>query len=124
MFHADSPTGRFSVFFEDDGDTGYFYARDQQRDPENSIVDAVHIYNVANVKDGHQPSKLSIVWSVDGSKCALLINNYPHAVFDFTARRGYCRTNFPNSPDSDVWIRSDHNWSEEAIDWLRPDDYA
>jgi hypothetical protein len=121
MFHADSPAGRFSAFFEDDGETGYFYAFDQQRGPENPIVDAVHIYDVANVTDAHRPSKLSIVWSADGDKCALLINNFPHAAFDFTARRGYCRTNFPNFRDSEIWIRSDHSWSEKAIEWLRVD---
>ena len=118
MFHADSPAGRFSVFFEDDGETGYFYARDQQKGPENPVVDAVHIYNVANVTDAHRPSELSIVWSADGAKCALLINNYAHAAFDFAARRGYCRTNFPNFSNSDVWFGSDHTWSDDAVAWL------
>jgi hypothetical protein len=119
MFHADSPAGQFSVFFEDDGETGYFYALDHQGDPKNRIVDAVHIYNAANVADKQKPSELSILWSPDGTKCALLINDYPHAAFDFAARHGYCRTNFPNFSDSDNWNRSDHNWSEDGIDWLR-----
>jgi hypothetical protein len=122
MFHADSPVGRFSVFFEDDGETGYFYALDQQNGSQNPIVDAVHIYNVNRVKEAHRPSDLSIVWSPDGTKCALLINAFPHAIFDFVAKRGYCRTNFPNRPDSDAWVTSDHAWSEEAVEWLRVDD--
>jgi hypothetical protein len=60
------------------------------------------------------------VWSEDGAKCALLINDYPHAAFDFAAKRGYCRTNFPNFPNKveRSWSESDHSWSDEAVVWL------
>src|ERR1051326_4312493 len=107
FFAQDSPSGRFGAVFEDNGETGYFYAWEFGRKP-NEIVDAVQIYNVANVTDAHRPSELEIIWSSDGSKCVLLINNYPHAVFDFVGRRGYCRTNFPNFKDSLDWCRSSH----------------
>jgi len=117
LFHGDSPSGRYSAFFEDDGETGYFYAVDLEN-KTTRILDAVHIYNVANVTDTTQPSDLSIVWSRDGKKCALLINDHSHAVFDFVARRGYCRTNFPNFPDSDTWFSSTHTWSDDAAAWL------
>ncbi|MGP0017489.1 MAG: DUF2251 domain-containing protein [Candidatus Sulfotelmatobacter sp.] len=60
--------------FEDEGETDYFYALDLLRTPDK-ILDAVHIYNVANVVDRDRPSQVDIVWSEDGSKCALLINN-------------------------------------------------
>ncbi len=62
----------------------------------------------------------AILWSGDGIKCALLINAYPHAAFDFEAKRGYCRTNFPNFPKTSAgcWDSSDHHWSDEAIAWL------
>src|SRR5579862_7849556 len=118
---SDSPNGRHAAFFEDDGETAYFYALDPSR-VRDRILDGLHIYNVASVVDRHRPSRVSIAWSIDGSKCALLINNYPHAVFDFSARRGYCRTNFPNSknPADGGWARADHSWSDEAISWLRP----
>jgi hypothetical protein len=117
----DAPDGRYSAFFEDDGETGYFYAVDLSRQ-DNMILDAVHIYNVANVMDRDRPSTLSIVWSEDGSKCALLINGYPHAAFDFASKRGYCRTNFPNFPDEAEgnWSKSDHSWSDDAVAWLGP----
>jgi len=100
-------------------DTGYCYAVDLNR-PDNKILDSVHIYNVANVADRDRPSTLSIVWSEDGCKCALLINGYPHAAFDFAAKRGYCRTNFPNFPDEGEggWSKSDHSWSADAVEWL------
>jgi hypothetical protein len=119
LLQADSPSHRWSAFFEDDGETGYLYAVDPER-ADNSILDAVHIYNVASVVDRQKPSVLSIVWSADESKCALLINDYPHAVFDFASKRGYCRTNFPNFQDSPEggWLKSDHSWLDEAAMWL------
>ena len=115
----DSPDGRYSAIFEDDGEVGYFYAVDLAR-TDKMILDAVHIYNVANVVDRDRASSLSIVWSDDGCKCALLINGYPHAAFDFAAQRGYCRTNFPNfeKQTEGCWPSSDHNWSDEAVAWL------
>jgi len=60
----------------------------------------LHIYNVANVSDRDRVSSLSIVWSADGIKCALLINGYAHATFDFAAKQGRFRTNSPNSSNS------------------------
>jgi hypothetical protein len=118
---AESPNGLFGAVFEDDGETGYFYAVDLVRNFD--ILDAVQIYIVANVVGRDRPSGLLIVWSEDGRKCALLINDYPHAVFDFEARRGYCRSNFPNYPDppepsESIWPSSDHSWSDEAAAWL------
>jgi hypothetical protein len=115
----DSSNGQYSAVFEDDGETGYFYALDLTR-TDNMILDAVHIYNVANVTDKDRPSKLAIVWTGDGLKCALTINGYPHAVFDFAAQRGFCRTNFPNfqSQSEGSWPQSDHTWSDAAVAWL------
>jgi hypothetical protein len=115
----DAPKGPYSAFFEDDGETGYFYAVDTSL-ADKKILDAVHIYNVANVTDRERPSTLRIVWSEDGNECALLINGHPHAAFDFSARRGYCRTNFPNFQNhaESSWLRSDHSWSDDAVAWL------
>jgi hypothetical protein len=117
---SDSPVHPHSVFFEDDGETAYFYALDLSRS-DDMIVDAVHIYNVTNVTDRGRPSTLSMEWSVDGLKCALLINGFPHAVFDFSIKRGFCRTNFPNfqTTPQGCWPSSDHSWSDDAIAWLK-----
>ena len=71
-----APDGRYSASFEDDGETGYFYAVDLNLD--KTILDAVQIYNVANVVDRDRPSTLNIVWSNEGTKCALLIHGYAH----------------------------------------------
>jgi hypothetical protein len=108
-----SPQGTFSVVFEDDGDTGYFYALDL-RLGGNPIVDAVQVYNVSEVADRHRPSNVQVVWAGDGRKAMLLIDRYPHAIFDFLARRGYCRTGFA-SPMSTGWTDQPHTWRDEAV---------
>jgi len=108
-----SPTGPYAAFFEDDGTTGYFYGLDQAREG-NPIVDALHIYNVAQVTDKHIPSLIQIVWSSDGLKTALLINDFPHAVFDFEGRRAYCRTGFP--PADGEWSNYGHDWDDRAME--------
>ncbi len=113
---GDSPQERYSTIFEDDGTTGYFYALDDEKS-ENKICDALHIYNVNNISDKNLPSKIEIVWSKDGLKSALLINDYPHAVFEFTANRGYCRTNFP--PPNRDWTRFEHEWTDEALELFK-----
>jgi hypothetical protein len=112
---SDSPTSAFSAVFEDDGDTGYFYAVERRAGGELEILDAVHIYNVRNVVDREVPSVARVVWSADGLKAALLINDYAHAVLDFAARRAYCRTNFP--PPGGAW-RADARvpWSDALLD--------
>jgi len=112
IFKEDSPDGLYGAFFEDEGDTGYFYAVDNSK-PDHPILDAVHIYNAANVIDRNQSSKISIIWSEDGLKSALLINGYPHAAFNFP--------NFPVQPQSN-WRTSDHSWSDDAVAWLYPSD--
>lgn len=101
----------FAAFFEDDGDTGYFYGVDTTKD--QPILDALHIYNVQDVTDSHLPSNVKIVWSSDGLKTALSINDYVHAVFDFKMQRGYCRTGFPPIND---WSTNGHDWSDEATE--------
>ncbi|PYJ76115.1 MAG: hypothetical protein DME77_07090, partial [Verrucomicrobia bacterium] len=81
-----SPAERYSVVFEDDGDTGYFYARDGE-----AIVDAMQIY-LASAQTG--PATLQIAWADDGLKAVAVIDRTPQAIFDFAACRGYCRRNF------------------------------
>jgi hypothetical protein len=109
-----SPLGSVTAVFEDDGDTGYFYAVERGGEPNIRIPDAVQIYVARNVIDRDEPSELVIIWSADGLKSALLINDYPHAVFDFAAQRGYCRTGFP-APSSH-WPAAGHEWSDSVME--------
>lgn len=107
---------RYETVFEDDGQTGYFYALDTEK-PDNPICDAVNIYIVKNVTDRAKPSTVQIIWSGDGLKSALVINDYPHAVFDFADHRGYSRTDFP--PPDPHWTKYGHEWHDSAIDLLK-----
>src|SRR5689334_10040550 len=84
----------YLMIFEDNGETGYLYAYDL-RNENQPILDALHIYDVKNIMDREKPSLFQIFWSADGLKAALLINQYPHAVFNLESQRGCCRTNFP-----------------------------
>lgn len=109
-----APDGNFLAVFEDDENTGYFYALDMS-DDSDPIQDAVHIYNVRSVTDGDKPSIVKIGWSADSRKVVLLINQHPHAVFDFEKQRGYCRTGFPPPNPSSGWGKHSHEWSSDAI---------
>jgi hypothetical protein len=90
-----SSISTFAVIFEDNEETGYFYAI--ETDPDVEILDALHIYNVANIIDKDKPSKIQLVWSDDGTIASLLINDYCHALFDFEKKAGYCRNGFPDN---------------------------
>ena len=100
-----------TVVFEDNEETGYFYAIDLNHDLE--ILDALHIYDVANVVDKNKPSLIKILWTEDLSKAVLSINNYYHAVFDFKVRAGYCRSGFPNSNSS--WTLVDERFLTDEL---------
>ena len=116
---SSSPSTEYQVVFEDDCETGYFYGLDKTRADE-PILEALHVYNVSNVVDKDKPSLVQIIWSEDGFKAALLINEFPHAVFDFAAKRAYCRTNFPNLPSSDPdWSTHPKEWNDAAMDLFR-----
>lgn len=101
------------VVFEDDKETGYFYALD--RTDGISILDALHIYDVANVRDKNKPSNIKILWTKDEMKAVLSINNYYHAIFDFNDRAGYCRNGFPYSQGNWTLI-NDRLLTEELIE--------
>jgi hypothetical protein len=51
----------------------------ERKGGEFHIVEALQIYVVTNVTDRQKPSELAIVWCSDGTKAALLINDYFHA---------------------------------------------
>jgi hypothetical protein len=109
-----SPITEYGVFFEDDGETGYFYGLDTSRKEGKQILDALHIYNVCSVIDREKPSRMQIAWSEDGLKAALYINGYAHAVFDFADKRGYSRSNFP-SPNKE-WTTFGKEWSDTVLE--------
>lgn len=114
VIEGPAPEGRFVAIFEDDGETGYFYALDTHVEG-NAIQDALHVYNVASIADRAKPSFVKIGWSNDSQKAVLLINDFPHAVFDFSDRRGLCRTGFPPAQPGSAWSTKGHQWDDSAI---------
>jgi hypothetical protein len=116
-----SPENNYGVVFEDDGDTAYFYA--VEKDPQGhglKVLDALHIYESDEVgqpgEDGQpvkSPSKLLIVWSKDWLKCALIIDGFCHAIYDFQAHGGYNINEFP--PPNDVWTKGDRKLTDELV---------
>ena len=111
-----SPESRYGVVFEDDGEAAYFYA--VERDSEGAgvrVLDALHIHESED-KAGAKPSPLKIVWSRDWMKCALVIDGYCHALFDFEAHGGYNINEFP--PPNDFWSKGDRKLSDELIQKL------
>jgi hypothetical protein len=115
-----SPSQEFAVVFEDDGESAYFYALNAFRN-DQKILDVINIYTVEQVSDSKTPCSVWVIWSNDGSKVILIIDGYPHAVFDFSAKRGYGRTNYPNVPraENNSWHSDDHRWNDSVLQWFR-----
>ena len=109
----DSP---YYVVFHDDGETAYLYGLDARRE-EQPILDDLHIYNVADMKDSVSKHHLRIVWP-DSTTAALLINGYAHAMFDFDAPLAMCVDDFP--PPSRNWDVASHAWDETAFQAALP----
>ena len=111
VLSSDASTSKYGVVFEDDGTVGYLYAI-ELRGENYDILDAMHIYNVASVVDRDKASTIQILWSDDGLKAALLINDYPHAVVDYANHQGFCRNNFPLPGPN--WTRPE--WSDQIFE--------
>jgi hypothetical protein len=119
FIHSFSPTQDFGVAFEDDMETGYFYAINKSEQPE--VLDGLHIYDVADIMEKTLPTELQIGWSADGWKAFLIINKHYHAIFDFSRRGGYCRNGFPESLGEWTLV-ADRQLTEEVIATLQEPD--
>jgi len=124
---SDSHAVPWTAVFEDEGVAGYFYACDRSHEKlENSILDAMLIYNISSLSDATAERIVSIDWSRDGMKAVLYLDGVAQAMADFSARCGYCRSNFPNflSDEGDVWNRSSHAWSDAVFEQFEAAQYA
>lgn len=81
------------VIFQDDGTTGYLYAI--RPAAELLLLDALHIYDAADVADREQPATVQLFWNAEETAAALIINGRCHALYDFQRQAGFCRTAFP-----------------------------
>lgn len=113
VLEARSMSEPFTAVFEDDGDTGYFYALDLRGGHAAKIVDGVQIYSVGD-GTGTRTRAIRLEWSADGWRAGLRVDGVLEAVLDFARQRGMCRTGFP--PARDPWTRqkalSDHELIE------------
>jgi hypothetical protein len=117
---GEAPSADRSASFMDDGETGTFYADYDglpERYQEGGTLDALHIYDVDEIRTRQTKTKVAIVWSDDSAKAALLLDGHVHAVLDFAAKRGYCRTGLPRP--SGQWKAPSHDWDETAADFLK-----
>jgi hypothetical protein len=118
----------WTVVFEDEGVAGYFYACDRSRPTqEESILDAMLVYNsdAAAKAAGDAELLASVQWSKDGLLAVLYIDGSAQAIFDFGAKCGYCRTNFPNFlADADGWRKTSHAWDESVLGRFEAEIYA
>ncbi len=60
-----------------------------------------------------QPADLKIIWSRDWLKCALVLDGYVHAIFDFENQGGYNINEFP--PPNSIWTQGDRKLTPELI---------
>jgi hypothetical protein len=104
---------KYAVAFEDDTDTGYFYAFVLDAEGKQLVLDALHIYNIEEVPEEKRKGIIRIIWSKDWQRCALVINNYCHAIFDFENHGGYCRNEFP--PPNEFWTKGERTLTNEMV---------
>ena len=114
---SNSPAVPWTVVFEDEGVAGYFYACDRsQQTQEQSILDAMLIYNVGSLKNPEAERLAAVEWSRDGLQAVLYLDGTAQALFDFAQRCGYCRMNFPNFMEQGgSWQKASHAWSDAAL---------
>jgi hypothetical protein len=124
---SNSPAVPWTVVFEDEGIAGYFYACDRsQQTQEHSILDAMLIYNVGSLNNPEAERLAAVEWSKDGQRAVLYLDGTAQALFDFAARTGHCRMNFPNfqQQQGDQWQKASHAWSDAALQQFEAELYG
>ena len=112
FIQGEAPEHAFVVVFEDDKETGYFYAAEKAATGSLSILDMLFIYDAQQVSGKEKKAKLSILWSTDWQRCGLILNNTCHAVFDFQNKAGYNITGFPPPV---LWNATDRKLTAEMV---------
>ncbi len=108
-----SSENNYQVIFEDDTDTGYFYAAERNKDTDElRILDMLLVYDVESIEVSEQNITLHIIWSTDWMKCGLILNNYCHAIFDFENEVGYNRHEFPPPV---LWGKQERKLTDELV---------
>jgi hypothetical protein len=106
--HLESSQGQSKVVFRDSGGEAYFSGGDATGEQCRLLI-----YSRAQLPSTNGQLLTQIAWSPSGSQAMLLVNQQPQAVFDFAAKRAYCRTSAA-APKSQ-WEALGHKWSEDAL---------
>ena len=85
-FIVDSGNGNgLFCFFEDDGETGYFYLYE----PEGrGVIDHIQIYRNSEVASVREQD-VSVSWTADGKKCAVRVWDGIFGIFDVDKKKKY-----------------------------------
>ncbi len=114
FIESNASENNFAVMFEDDGESGYFYGAEKETGTTDlRILDMLHIYDVESIPAAEKNAMLNIIWSKDWTKCALVIDKYCHAVFDFADHGAYNRNEFPEP--NDFWTKRPRLLTDEMI---------
>ena len=117
VMQTDAPSHEVTVVFEDDGDTGYVYALAPSASGELELLDALHVYNAEADLRGND-IRLEVEWSEDSQLAGLRVNASLWALFDFGAKTGWSRSNFP--PPAGRWRMGEDRpvWSDALVKLL------
>ncbi|HTO73734.1 MAG TPA: DUF2251 domain-containing protein [Gemmatimonadales bacterium] len=114
VIEAAGPRPPLKVVFEDDGETGGFYALDLSQPEDRQIINWLAVYDVGLLPVPVKPHFIRIQWAEDGGKAALFVNGRASAVFDFDHQKGYSRAPSP-MPATSPWPRSEQLWDDRAM---------
>jgi hypothetical protein len=94
----------FVGFFEDDGETGYLYVSDRRL---KKVVRHLQIYNDSRAV-APEESDISVVWSANGKKCAVIIFGGIRGIIDMERGiegRSFMRDRLSPPIQDQQWLR-------------------
>ncbi|OHD17813.1 MAG: hypothetical protein A2086_12610 [Spirochaetes bacterium GWD1_27_9] len=100
----------YAVIFEINDATAYFYALDISNGKQK-ILDVLYIYNTTAILEPKKVSAIKIDWSDNYRYAILFINDDPHAIFDFEAKRGYNQVEYPSGISETGWSNKNKEWN-------------
>src|SRR5687768_4983642 len=88
FIQSESAEHAFVVVFEDDNETGYFYAAEKDATGSLSILDMLFVYDAQQVSAKEKKAKLSILWLTNCRRFALIFINTAILFFNFKTKEG------------------------------------
>lgn len=95
----------YGVVFEDDGETGYLYATNEDF---TEILDALHLFDRKAVAESVPGDETFIVWNPRILKAGFFFGDRFQAVVDFKNQLACCRD---GSPPPSAWCKGSHEWN-------------